>query len=318
MDQPSFASLAYAGKKKTTRRERFLSEMEKVVPWAEICALIEPHYPKAGMGRRPMPLERMMRIYFLQQWFSLSDPGAEDELYDSESMRRFARIDLGSDDVPDETTICRFRHLIEENELGAALFVQVAGYLEGKGLMVSEGTIVDATIIHAPSSTKNRKSQRDPEMASTKKGNQWYFGMKAHIGTDCKRGLAHTAVVTAANEHDSRVFEDLLHGGEEAVYGDKAYSDAKRAEAFEQRGVHWRVAKRGSRAGPLGEAEKKRNARFNKVRARVEHIFGVVKNLWGYRKVRYKGIHKNATQVFTLLALANLYLVRRHPALSGA
>lgn len=317
MDQPSFASLAYAGKKKTTRREKFLAEMEGVVPWGDICELIEPHYPKAGMGRRPMPLERMVRIYFLQQWFSLSDPGAEDELYDSESMRRFARIDLGSGDVPDETTICRFRHLIEENELGAALFAQVAGYLEGKGLMVSEGTIVDATIIHAPSSTKNQKSQRDPEMASTKKGNQWYFGMKAHIGTDSKRGLAHTAVVTAANEHDSQVFEDLLHGQEAAIYGDKAYSDAKKAQAFEERGVRWRVAKRGSRAGPLGESEKKRNTHFNRVRAKVEHIFGVIKNLWGYRKVRYKGLRKNATQVFTLLALANLYLVRKHPAMLG-
>ena len=212
--QPTFASLAYDTKRKKTRREKFLVEMDEVMPWEELVKLVGEHYPKAGNGRQPMPLERMLRIYFLQQWYGLSDPGMEDALYDSEAMRRFAGIDLVADVIPDETTILNFRHLLEEHRLTERIFEMTRGYLSEKGLLVREGTIVDATIINAPASTKNASRTRDPEMKQTKKGNQWYFGMKAHVGTDTRRGVVHSIVVTNAAVHDSQVMEKLLHGEE--------------------------------------------------------------------------------------------------------
>src|SRR3989304_976199 len=212
----TFASLAYENKKKKTRREEFLAEMDKVIPWAELLQVIKGYYPKAGNGRQPMPLERMLRIYFMQQWYGLSDPAMEDALYDIESMRRFAEIDMETDVIPDETTILNFRHLLEKHELTKKIFEKTQRYLTEKGLLLREGTIVDATIINAPSSTKNRGNTRDKEMKQTKKGNQWYFGMKAHVGTDTKTGLAHSIVVTDAGVHDSQVMDELLHGEEQA------------------------------------------------------------------------------------------------------
>src|SRR5438094_6657399 len=197
---------------KKTRRAIFLEEMEQVVPWRELCALVAPHYPQPGKGRRPVGVERMLRIYFLQQWFNLSDPAVEEALYDSVLMRQFVGIDLGCEPVPDETTVCKFRHLLEEHQLGEQILGQVNLHLQAQGVRITTGTIVDATILHAPTSTKNRKQQRDPEMHQTKKGKQWYFGMKAHVGVDSKTKIIHTAVATAANVADSAVLPDLLHG----------------------------------------------------------------------------------------------------------
>lgn len=226
INRSSFASLAYDNRKKRTRREKFLAEMDQVIPWTELLKIIRRHYPKAGNGRQPMPMERMLRIYFMQQWYGLSDPAMEDALYDIESMRRFARIDLEADAIPDETTILKFRHLLTKHKLTEKIFEKTKGYLLEKGLMLREGTIVDATIINAPPSAKNATRMRDPEMKQTKKGNQWYFGMKAHVGTGTDRGLAHSDVVTDAAVHDSQVMDDLL-------YGDKAYADTGKREAFE-------------------------------------------------------------------------------------
>ena len=311
MKAVSFASLVYENKKKKTRREKFLEEMERVIPWENLLQVIRPYYPKAGNGRQPMPLEMMLRTYFMQQWYGLSDPAMEDSLYDIESMRRFAGIDLETDAVPDETTILHFRHLLEKHKLKEKLFEQTQHYLTEKGLMLREGTIVDATIINAPSSTKNREGKRDREMKQTKKGNQWYFGMKAHVGTDTGKGLVHRVVVTDAAVHDSRVMSKLLHGEEEAVYGDKAYAGEDRKKDCEARGIEWRVKRKAARGRQLTDEDKAYNNRHGRVRAKGEHAFLVVKHLWHYRKVRYKGLYKNAVQIFSLFALANLYLVRR-------
>ena len=307
----SFASLAYENKGKKTRREKFLEEMDQVIPWAELLEVIKEYYPKAGNGRQPMPMARMLRIYFMQQWYALSDPAMEDALYDIESMRRFADIDIESDVIPDETTILNFRHLLEKHHLTKRIFEKTKSYLEQRGLLLREGTIVDATIINAPSSTKNREKARDKEMRSTRKGNQYYFGMKAHVGTDTDRGLAHDVVVTDAAVHDSQVMDELVHGKETALYGDKAYSSNQKKQEYEARGIKWRVNLRGCRWRQLTEAEVATNHEQSQTRAKVEHIFRVVKHLWGYTKVRYKGLYKNAVQVFTLFTLANLYLVRR-------
>jgi len=296
---------------KTTRREQFLGEMERIVSWAALCALIAPHYPKAGDGRPPKDLEMMLRIYFLQQWFNLSDPAAEEALYDSRTMQAFAGIDLGAAPVPDETTICRFRHLLERHDLGRKLFKQVHRHLEQSGIKVSTGTIVDATLISAPSSTKNQDGQRDPEMHQTKKGNQWYFGMKAHVGVDSRTKVIHSVVATAANVHDSQCLRDLLHGEETRVWGDSAYqgqtevirSHAPRARDLTHRRYRYK--------GGVDEIERARNRVKSTTRARVEHSIGVIKRIFGFVKVRYRGLEKNAHRLFVTCALANLYLVRK-------
>jgi len=285
--------------------------MDSVIPWENRAQLIEPYYPKAGNGRKPMPLVMMLRIYFLQQWYGLSHPAMEDSLHDIESMRRFAGIDLQTDAVPDETTTLNFRHFVEKHKLTEKLFAQTRRYLIEKGMLVREGTIVDATILNAPSSTKNRDQQRDPEMKQTKKGNQWYFGMKAHVGTDTGKGLVHSVVVTNAGVHDSKVMNGLLHGEEKAVYGDKAYAGENRRNDCESRGIKWCVKRKAYRGRELTEEDKEYNHRQGKIRAKVEHAFQVIKHLWGYRKVRYKGLYKNLVQVLTLFTLANLYLVRK-------
>jgi IS5 family transposase len=311
MKQMTLATAGFDRYAKTTRRAGFLAEMEQVVPWGEVRAVIEPFYPKPGNGRPPVGLERMLRIYFLQQWFNLSDPAVEEALYESVSMRRFVGIDLGREAVPDETTVCRFRHLLEQHDLGTRLFEEVHRYLEGKGLKVARGTIVDATIISAPSSTKNAEQARDPDMHQTKKGNQWYFGMKAHVGVDSKLKLIHAVVATAANVADSEVLADLLHGEETRVWGDQAYrgqtgvikEHASEALDFTNR--------RYRHGGVVDHEERRKNRTKSRVRSKVEHVIGVIKRVFGFAKVRYRGLDKNAHRLFVTCALANLFIVRR-------
>ena len=311
--QLSFASLDFAGKKKRTKRDVFLAEMAAVVPWSVLESLIEPHYPKVGPqgGRRPFPIAVMLRIYCLQHWYNLSDPGAEEALYDIQSMRAFCNLELGRDPIPDETTILNFRHLLETHGLTKAVFEAVADHLEARGALLRGGTIVDATLIAASPSTKNAAGQRDPEMRSSKKGNQWYFGMKAHIGVDARSGLVHTVGVTSGSVHDATVMERLIRDDDTAVYGDKGYASGARKRAAEAAGVLWAVKEKGTPGRRLTVRQRTRNRRFGKVRAKVEHVFRVMKCQFGYRKVRYRGLAKNAAQVFALLALANLYLARR-------
>jgi IS5 family transposase len=316
-EQRTFASLAWGEKGKVTRRERFLAEMDAVIPWARLLKLIEPHYPKAGKGRHPHDMERMLRIYFLQQWFDLSDPGAEDAIYDIEPMRRFAGVELGEDTIPDETTILRFRHLLERHDLTEAMFAEILELLEERGLLLKQGTIVDATIIHAPSSTKNASGSRDPEMRSTKKGNAWHFGMKAHVGTD-KRGTVHSVVTTHAAEADINQLPDLMHGEERELYGDKAYWCEGDRQAFQEVGVKYRVTRRGTSKAPLAEYWKGVNRSRSRVRAHCEHPFLVVKRLWGFEKVRYRGLAKNTARLYTAFGLANLYRLRKRLLPPGA
>lgn len=309
MKQTTFASAAWDKKGKVTRRERFLGEMDRVVPWGKILELIEPHYPKAGNGTQPMPMERMLRIYFMQQWFNLSDPAMEDSLYDSESMRRFAGIELSEDAIPDETTILRFRHLLEKHYLTQAIFAQIRTLLEQKRLLLKSGTIVDATIIEAPPSTKNAEQARDPEMHQTRKGKGWHFGMKAHVGTD-KRGIVHSLTTTAANVSDISQMPQLLHGQEREVFGDQAYWSESHHQGALQRGIRYRINRRPNQR-PLSSLERRLNRLRSATRARGEHAFHVVKRLWGFTKVRYRGLAKNTARLFAAFALANLYLLRR-------
>lgn len=311
MKQMSFATLAESGKKRKTRRERFLAEMEQVVPWPALLALIEPHYPKAGKGRRPWSLETMLRLYFMQQWFNLSDPGMEDALYDIACMRSFAKLDLFDESMPDETTILRFRRLLEKHQLTSAMMNAINDTLEQKGLLLKGGTMVDATIIHAPPSTKNEAGQRDPEMHQTKKGKQWYFGMKIHVGADVNSGLVHTVSVTAANASDVSQLPSLLREDDRAVFGDKGYVNNDLKRAARKAGVFWGVSLKSSSKYKLTAANKRFNHTMSSIRARVEHLFRVLKRQFGYTSVRYKGLVKNAAQVFTLMGLTNLYLARR-------
>jgi len=308
--QQTFAGLAWQNKGKKTRRERFLAEMDGIMPWRQLLEFIEPHYPRAGKGRPPLGLEKMLRIYFLQIWFNLSDPGAEEAIYDSESMRRFARVELSEDTIPDETTILNFRHLLEEHELTRRIFETINGLLEGKGLLLRSGTIVDATIIAAPSSTKNGTESRDPEMKQTRKGKNWHFGMKVHVGTD-KRGVVHSLTVTHAATADITQMNALLHGQERTVFGDQAYWKKADRERFRAAGVRYRVNRRGTKQRPLTDHQKKINRSRSRHRARGEHAFRIVKQLWGFTKVRYRGIAKNAARALTSFALANLYLMRK-------
>jgi len=302
---------AYEKYRKPTKRDTFLAAMEQIVPWADLCSVIEPHYPKAGNGRPPVGLERMLRMYLVQHWFNLADVACEDALLDSPALRRFVGVDLGRERVPDATTLLKFRRLLEANKLGEALFAKVGEVLQAQGLKVGTGTIVDATIIGAPSSTKNADKQRDPEMHQTRKGQQWYFGMKLHIGVDSVTGLAHSAVVTAANVHDKHPLPDLLHGQEERVYGDCAYASQQaliQAKAPKAADFTNRTVRKDS---PTEELERMVNRAKSRVRSRVEHVFGVVKKLWGFSKARYRGLAKNATRAFVTLAMANIYLARK-------
>ncbi len=311
--QSTFAESGFEAYRKLTRRERFLGEMERVVPWGELVALLDLVYPKPeGAGRPPVGLERMLRIYFLQHWFNLSDPAVEEALYDSASMRAFVGIDLGREPAPDETTVCKFRHLLEEHDLGKRLFEEVGRYLQTRGLKVASGTIVDATIISAPSSTKNASGERDPEMKQTKKGNQWYFGMKAHVGVDSQTKLIHSVAATPANVHDSQALWQLLHGEETRVYGDAAYTgQTETIRALAPRAKDFTQVKSG-RHRKLTATERAKNRTKSQVRAKVEHAIGVVKRVFGFAKVRYRGIAKNANRLFVACALANLFMARKH------
>lgn len=310
--QLSLSMTGYFDKGKKSRREVFLAEMERALPWARLYALIEPHYPKGSPagGRPPLPLERMFRIYCLQQWYNLSDPGAEDALYDSITMRQFAGVRTDEDVIPDESSILGFRHLLERHGLTAQLFAEINAHLAERGFVVGKGTIVDATIINAPSSTKNAEGKRDPEMHQTKKGNQWYFGMKVHTGTDADSGIVHTIQATAANEADVNVMGELLHGHEDSLHGDAAYHSKELKAQAEAAGIAFNVNERGSKNAPLNQRQRARNRRLSRVRAIVEHPFLVVKRLWGHAKVRYRGIKKNLAQMQMLFALANIYRVR--------
>jgi len=308
--QMTLMSTGFEKYAKTTRRAQFLADMERVVPWGELCALIEPVYPKAGDGRPPIDLELMLRVYFLQHWFNLSDPAVEEALYDSLAMRAFAGVDLGEKPAPDETTVCKFRHLLERHNLGTRIFQEVGRYLQERGMTVSSGTIVDATIINAPSSTKNASGKRDPEMHQTKKGNQWFFGMKGHFGVDKKTKLIHSVAASAANMHDSNMLPELLHGQETHVWGDSAY--AGQSELIEGLAPAAKdlTQKRGRGYKYLKPRQRIINRARSRVRARVEHSIGVIKRIFGFAKVRYRGIEKNAHRLFVTCALANLYIVR--------
>ena len=312
MRQRTLAGEGFEKFRKPTRRELFLDEMDQIIPWRELCKVIKPFYPKPkGAGRPPVGLERMLRIHFLQHWFNLSDPAVEEALYDSRAMRRFVGIDLGREPAPDETTVCKFRHLLEAHNLGDQLFVLINEYLHENGLKVSTGTIVDATIIDAPSSTKNKDKARDPEMHQTKKGNQWYFGMKGHIGVDSQSKLIHSVAATAANVHDSQLLGDLLHGNETRVWGDSAYmgqGDTIREQAPNAKDF---TNQKGSRNRPLNGEGKVKNRTKSRVRAKVEHPFLVLKRIFGFTKVRYRGLDKNATRLFVACGLVNLYMARR-------
>ena len=296
--------------RKPTKRDQFLATMERIVPWADLCAVVEPHYPKPGNGRAPVGLERILRMYFVQHWFNLADEACEEALLDSPALRRFVGIDLGRERVPDGTTLLRFRRLLEKHDLAAKLFAGVGAVLQANGMKVGTGTIVDATIISAPSSTKNKDKARDPEMHQTKKGNEWHFGMKMHIGVDSETGLAHSAVVTGANLHDKHPLPDLLHGAEKQVYGDSAY--ASQEELIHSKAPHAqdRTNRRVHPASPTVDLERMVNRVKSRVRSRVEHVFAVVKRLWGFSKVRYRGLAKNGCRAFVALALANIYLAR--------
>lgn len=314
MNQLSFATLDHRNKKKRTKRDVFLAEMERVVPWALLLGLIEPHYPRAGNGRRPYSLAVMLRIYFLQQWYQLSDPGAEEALYDIQSMRAFAGLELGRDAIPDETTILNFRHLLEAHGLAKAIFDAVAAHLEDKGALLRGGTIMDATLIAASPSTKNKEGRRDPDMSQSKKGNQWYFGMKVHVGVDAKSGLVHVAGVTTGKVHDAKVMDNLIREDDRAVFADKGYVNEKKKRAAREAGFYWAVKDKAKPGRSLSSSQKKRNRKHGAIRAKVEHVFRVLKCQFGYRKVRYRGNKKNGAQVLALLALVNLYLARRHPS----
>lgn len=298
---------------KTTRRAQFLADMDRIVPWPEMTAAVETVYPKISEngGRPPIPLERMLRIYFLQLWFNLSDPAVEEALYDSVAMRRFVGIDLGVEGAPDETTVCKFRHLLERNKLGKTLLKAVNDHLRRNGIKIAHGTIVDATIIGAPSSTKNKDGKRDPEMHQTAKGKQWYFGMKAHVGVDSKTKVIHTILASAANVADALALPHLLHGKETRVWGDQAYRGQKeamraaapRAKDFTNQRYRW-----GSR---IDAQIKATNRTKSRVRAKVEHTIGVIKRVFGFQRVRYRGLAKNLHRLEATAALANLYLMRR-------
>lgn len=310
MSQLSFLSMGLG--KKQLRCERFLQEMNAVMPWDRLCALIAPHYASGAGGRPSMPLERMLRIHFLQQWYALSDPGMEEAIYDRNSFQRFLSIDLLSDPVPDETTILNFRRLLERHDLARKIFKEINALLTHKGLLVKEGTIVDATLIAAPSSTKNREGKRDPEMSQTKKGNQWYFGMKAHIGTQLRgKPLIHSVETSTAKDHDKTKKDDLMHGDEQVECGDKGYADDKDKRAARQNGVFYGVLDKAKRGKKLSGKQKRRNKKLASVRAKVEHPFQILKCQWGYRKVRYRGLTKNDGQITILCALANIFMVRK-------
>jgi len=309
MSQLSFLSIAQA--KKELRRDKFLNQMKRVIPWDKLCAVIKPFYTDERLGRKRMPLERMLKILCLQNWYNLSDPGVEEEIYDRNSFQKFLDLDLLSESVPDETTILNFRHLLEEQNLFKAIFDEIRNHLIESGFLMKTGTLVDATLISAPPSTKNSSGKRDPEMSSTKKGNTWHFGMKAHIGVDEVSGIVHSIRGTTAKVHDSKEFENLIHGEETMVFGDKAYASESLEKKMHSQGIAWGVSYKASRGSKLTEFQEASNRLLSSVRCKVEHPFQVIKCQWHYTKVRYKGIKKNLDQLHLLFGLYNLFKVRK-------
>lgn len=308
MKQTSFLSLS---QQKKLRCERFMDEMKEVIPWEKLISEIAPHYPDLERGRRKKELLLMLKIYFLQQWYGLSDPGVEEAIYDRVSFQKFLEMDLLNEGVPDETTVLHFRHLLEKHELQKKLFEVVNGHLDAKGVKVKTGTIVDATLIAAPCSTKNEEKKRDPQMSSTRKGNQWYFGMKAHIGVDSGNGIVHSLSTTTASVHDSQVMDQLLHGKEKALFADKGYTNEKAKAKARKDGLFWGVLDKAKPKHALSTSQRKKNRKLSSVRAFVEHPFQVIKCQWKYVKVRYRGLKKNSFQLFTLFALYNIFKARK-------
>lgn len=312
MRQMSFAQQAeFQRFAKKSRRELFLETMDGVMPWAELLSLIEPHYPKGEKGRPPVGFEIMLRLYFVQHWFALSDPAAEDALYDSAALRRLVGVDLGRAPAPDETTILNFRHLLEAHDLCGDMLDTVNHYLATRGIRITTGTIVDATIIQAPSSTKNENKERDPEMHQTRKGNQWYFGMKAHIGVDSKEGTVHSVCSTAASVSDVHMLPDLLHGGEKKVWGDGGYQGQTKKIHEAAPAAQDMTSRRVKTRAGVDEAEKRKNRTKARVRAKVEWPFRVLKRVFGFVKVRYRGLKKNHEWLCAAFALVNLYQNRK-------
>ena len=316
--QPSFSQAEFADKKKITRREKFLARMEAIIPWPRLVAVIEPFYPKGQRGRPPVGLERMLRVYFLQQWYGLADEALEDALYDSQALRGFARIELAAEGVPDATTLLKFRRRLETHDLCKGLFTAINADLTARGLLLREGTLVDATLIAAPPSTKNKEKQRDPEMHQTRKGQQWYFGMKAHIGADRDSKLVHTVVVTAANVADITKTAELLHGHETQVHAEAGYLGVeKRAEIVAlNRTMDWQIARKRGQLKTMAEGTEKETLKAAEkakaaVRAFVEPPFHILKNIFRHRKVRYRGLAKNGHQLYTLFGLANVMIGAR-------
>ena len=321
MKQMSLDTTGFERKTKRTRKREFLDEMNLVVPWAELVSLIAPHSPtrSAKGGRPPFAVETMLRIHFLQQWFNLSDPAMEEALYDTPMFREFAGLDMGEDRLPDESTILRFRHLLEAHNLSLQILATVNATLMAKGLLLKQGTVVDATLIAAPSSTKNQDGERDPEMHQTKKGNQWHFGMKAHAGVDADSGLVHSVATTAANAHDVTQAHALLHGEETDVFADSGYRGVDKREEIQTQhpDVNWHIAmmpgkrKVLDKSTPMGAILDQLEQIKARIRAKVEHPFRVIKRQFGHVKVRYRGLAKNTAQLHTLFALSNLWMVRR-------
>ena len=312
MSQLTFAEAEYQNKKRKTRRELFLEKMDSLIPWAKLEKKLRKHYPKGENGNPPYPLPIMLRVHCLQLFYNLSDPAMEDALYEIESMRRFAGLRL-SDRLPDESTILRFRHFLERHKLGEVIFDTVSAQLRQQGLMMREGTIVDATIIAAPSSTKNQDGERDPEMRQTKKGNEWHFGMKMHIGVDDRDGLIHSIETTAANVHDLTAADQLLHGEEQRVWGDAGYTGIHKRDAFKDRDVDWRIALRpGTRSNLADQLQEMLEGIKASVRAKVEHPFRTIKQQFGYTKVRYRGLAKNTNRLYVLSAFTNLLRAEKY------
>ena len=311
MDQLSFSEAEYNHKKRKTRREKFLDQMEELIPWKRLEGKIRKYYPQPGNGRRPYELSTMLRVHCMQLFYNLSDPAMEDALYEIESMRRFAGLSL-TKPIPDETTILNFRHLLEKHGLGKVLLKEVNKHLENKGLLLREGTIVDATIISAPSSTKNKEGKRDPEMHQTKKGNEWHFGMKMHIGVDDALGVIHSMSTTAANEHDVTQAKQLLHGDESRFWGDAGYQGIHKRPEFEGHDLSWNIAARPGQRRKLGELFDLLERRKAQVRAKVEHPFRRIKQQFGYSKVRYKGLGKNTNRLYILAAFTNLLTCKKY------
>lgn len=306
--QNSFLSLAHS---KKLRCERFLDEMNMVIPWKDFIETILPHYKQKEFGRKKKDVKLMLKIYFLQQWYNLSDPGAEEAIYDRNSFQKFLGIDLLSHSVPDETTILNFRHLLEDNNLQKKFFTVVNHVLEEKGFILKKGTSVDASILNAPSSTKNKDKQRDGEMSCTKKNNTYYFGMKVHIGTDSDTGAVHSLETTTAKTHDSKKMDDLLHGAEKAIFGDKAYGSKERKRHCRKNGIFYGITDKGTRSKKLSSHQKKKNKKLSRIRSFVEHPFQILKCQWKHSKLRYRGLHKNTMQLFAIFSLINLYKFRK-------